>query len=309
MPEKDAREGPADAGSSLRAALRDALARADAALASVEGGGGAPMARREAVRTARRALKEVRAIAPLCRVPGRDDLTDGVLEFAGKANQLLGPLRDRDALARSIQRLSERFADAETRRVARTVLMATLVFSESDRRDETAFADAAIERARRALRSARQAADASARGLADGAIDGAEAASVVWRHAQSLHEELSEALRRGDLARLHECRKLASLVALSLSPLGELPGGPLRRLRSRARRLASALGDDRDLALLDVEMHAARARLAGSPLIDAIDGTLRLARVESGARMEDAARHHLRLRIRRVKRELDRLFE
>lgn len=267
------------------------------------------MARREAVRTARRALKEVRALAPLCRVAGRDDLTDGVLEFSAKANQLLGPLRDRDALARSIQRLSDRFAESETRRVARTVLMATLVFAESDRRDETAFADAAIERARRALRSARQAAEASERGLADGAIDGAEAASVVARHARELHDELAEALRRNDLARLHECRKRASLVALALAPFGEELSSGLTRLRTRARRLASALGEDRDLALLDVEMHAARARLAGSPLIDSLDATLRLARLESTARMEDAARRHLRLRPRRVDRELDELFE
>ncbi|MCE2881817.1 MAG: hypothetical protein LW636_05605, partial [Planctomycetaceae bacterium] len=69
------------------------------------------------------------------------------------------------------------------------------------------------------------------------------------------------------------------------------------------------LGEDRDLALLDVEMHAARARLAGSPLIDSLDATLRLARLESTARMEDAARRHLRLRPRRVDRELDELFE
>jgi hypothetical protein len=87
----------------------------------------------------------------------------------------------------------------------------------------------------------------------------------------------------------------------------ELPSS-VRRMRARAKRLAAALGEDRDLALLDVEMRATRSQLSGSPLAAAIDDALRLARLEAGARVEDAARAFLRLGRGRVRRGLDELF-
>jgi hypothetical protein len=79
-------------------------------------------------------------------------------------------------------------------------------------------------------------------------------------------------------------------------------------VRSRAKNLAAALGEDRDLALLDVEMRVARARLEGSPLVTAIDDALRLARLEAFARAEDAARAFLRLGPNRTRRALRELF-
>lgn len=314
-----------DAGILLAQALSHALVEADAALDSLE----TAARRREGVRTARRALKSVRAVAPLGRVGDARDAIDGVVEFAAKANQLLGPLRDRDALARSIQRLTERFVDPETRRVARTVLLATLVLAEGDRRSDAAFADTAVERARRAIRSAREAL-ASVAPVAR--FDTPHAAELLARTFDECRDELRAALDTSDLARLHECRKKASFLALALAPLEPpvavrvesadsegadephdaddpiLPQA-LRRLRARTRRLAAALGDDRDLALLDVEMRAARARLAGSPLSVAIDDALRLARLESAARMEDAARDYLRLPRKRVRRALRAVFD
>ena len=141
----------ATVGRTLLSALHRAVTVADGSIASIA----TAAERREGVRTARRELKAVRAIAPLCRTGANDSTIDGVLEFAAKANQLLGPLRDRDALTRSIHRLSERFAEGESRRVVRTVLLATLIFGESDRRDDAAFAGAALERARRSLRQTR----------------------------------------------------------------------------------------------------------------------------------------------------------
>ena len=335
------------------AALRSSVLLAEASLDSVE----APSARREGVRNARRELKAVRAIAPLCRcasgdregdhegvregvrkgdhvggtrpdtrpdtrVDPRNDAIDGILEFSAKANQVLGTLRDRDALTRSIHRLSERFADDGTRRVVRTVLLATLILGESDKRDEAAFAAASIERARRSLRSARAAmaamaplgdfrasAAASAVGSPRGtAFDAEHASALLVRSYRECRSELEVALRDGDLARLHACRKKASFLALALRPFEDEVPAPVRRLRARAKRLAAALGEDRDLALLDVEMRVARAQLAGSPLAGAIDGALRLARLESGARVEDAAGDFLRLGGGRVKRSIRGLF-
>jgi len=325
---------PLDAGARLVSALRAAVLLADASLESVD----APAARREAVRSARRELKAVRAIAPLCRCgreepdaahdrahahaaddrtrrehrehgDARNDAIDGVLEFSAKANQVLGTLRDRDALTRSIQRLSERFANHEARRVVRTVLLATLILGESDKRDEAAFAAASIERARRSLRAARAALSAMDDPRALGAgFDAGHASSLLVRSFNGCRGELEVALRDGDLARLHECRKKASFLALALRPFEDEVPAPVRRLRSRAKRLASALGEDRDLALLDVEMRVARAQLAGSPLASAIDGALRLARLEAGARVEDAAGDFLRLGGGRVKRAIRGLF-
>ena len=111
-----------------------------------------------------------------------------------------------------------------------------------------------------------------------------------------------------DLARLHECRKKATFLSLSLRAFEDEVPGAVRRLRGRARRLAAALGEDRDFALLDVEMSAARAQLAGSPLAAAIDDALRLARLESSVRVEDAAQDFLRLGRSRVRRGLAQLF-
>jgi hypothetical protein len=285
----------------LLGALRDSVALAETSLESVD----APPARREGVRSARRELKAVRAIAPLCRNGRNDSAIDGVLEFSSKSNQLLGPLRDRDALARSIQRLADRFAKHDARRVVRTVLVATLVLGESDRRDEVAYAAASIDRARRSLRAARAA--VAVLGEVD-SFDAAQASSLLRRTHAACRRELEAALRGNDLARLHECRKKASFLALALRPFEDDVPAQVRRLRTRAKRLAAMLGEDRDLALLDVEMRVARAQLEGSPLAGAIDDALRLARLESAARVEDAAGDFLRLRRSRVKRAIAELF-
>ena len=72
----------------------EALEAAETALERVD----SPSERRESVRAARRELKSARALAPLLRsreAPPSQASVDGVLEFSAKANQLLGPLRDR----------------------------------------------------------------------------------------------------------------------------------------------------------------------------------------------------------------------
>ena len=300
----DGAEPRASAAQAVASACAAAVLAAEAALADAAPGA----RRREAIRSARRALKSVRALGAALRatIPTHDrdrlGALDAVLEFAGQANQLLGPLRDRDALGRTIQRLADRFVDSETRRVTRTVLHATLVLAQGGRRDHEQFAETAIERARRALRSA-HAALASATG---GAHEFAGAARLLARTHRAMREDLVAALAESDLARLHECRKRASFLALALAPAIAAEGAPreVRRLASRARRLAAAIGEDRDLALLDVEMRIARARLEGSPLVAAIDDAIRLARLEAAARMEDRARAFLRLGGRRIERAL-----
>ena len=290
-------------GEVLRAALRAAGNDALAAISRADDSA----RRREAVRTTRRALKDVRALSALCRPDGRHvhaSSADGAIEFAAKANQLLGPLRDRDALVRSIQRLAERFIDGEPRRVVRTVLLATLIFAESDRAEDDAWAEGSLKRGRRALLAMRDAmrnADEApfvARQAFDRLLE-------THRHAAAT---LRDALAANDLVRLHDSRKLASFLALALQPFGEDIPGDLARLRTRSKRLASALGEDRDWALLDVEMARVRAQLGGSTLVASIDDALRLARLEASARMEDAARAFLRLRGRRVERALESFF-
>ncbi len=293
---------PLDAGARILAALHAAVRAADAHLQEAH----VASMRREAIRLTRRELKKARALAPLVRNAAHGSLVDGTLEFAAKANQLLGPLRDRDALIRSIQRITERFIDGEPRRVARTVLLATIIFAQFDRRDEEHFSDGALNRARRNVRAALECASGIA---GNAAFDASSArAGVAWDF-DSCRRDLVEALAEGNLVRLHECRKKASSLALVLGVFGEQLPNPLRRARSRARSLAAALGEDRDYALLDVEMRAARSQLNGSPLVAAIDETLRLARLESTARMEDAARAYLRVSRSRVHRALDDLFD
>lgn len=296
--------GRPEAGEVVLAALRESLTAAERALDRV----GTLAERRESVRAARRELKAARALALLLRLVdserGHQSL-DGVLECAAKANQLLGPLRDRDALARSIQRIADRFADAETRRVSRTVLLATLVFADAGRRDDAQFATSAIERARRAIRHARVLLDDA---VTIGPVAGSHAAATLCRSLDDCRDMLENALEHNDLSMLHACRKNASLVALSLRPFGESLPSPLRRLRSRSKLLAAALGEDRDLALLEVELRVARAKLEGSPFLAAIDDSLRLARIESFARAEDAGRAFLRLAPNQSKRELRELF-
>jgi hypothetical protein len=302
------REHRADApcaGSVLRAALAASIAEAQSSIALADQAD----RRREAVRSTRRALKDVRALAALARpleAGAHASGVDGVVEFASKANQLLGPLRDRDALVRSIQRLSDRFADGEPRRVVRTVLLATLVFADHDRVESDAWSDGSRQRARRAIAAMALA----ARGFTDAPFDARHAVRTLVETHRRAVVTLREALDAsdagsGDLARLHDGRKLASLLALGLKPFGEGIPDAARRARLRARRLAAALGEDRDLALLDVEMARVRAQLGGSPLVASIDDALRLARLEASARMEDAARSFLRLGRRRVARAIE----
>jgi hypothetical protein len=305
-----------DASVLLLAAVR---ASAHAATHSIERASTHPagsMARREAVRHARKELKAVRALAALCR-SGSGATADAAIEFAAKTNQILGPLRDRDALHRSIVRISERFAESDSRRVVRAVLLATLVVGDFDREDESHYSDLAIARARRTMRAALDAVERLGANPAATHLDARDDKSdrgerVLLREFAACREELADTLATAsdaaDLARLHDCRKRASFLAITLRAFGERAPQPIVRVRVRAKRLASALGEDRDLALLDAEMTRARSQLAGSPLVDAIDSALRLARLEATARMEDAARAFLRVRRAPVRKALQCAF-
>ncbi len=305
-----------DAAVQLRVAVR---ASAHAATHSIQRASMHPagsQARREAVRHARKELKAVRALTALCR-SGSGATADAAIEFAAKTNQILGPLRDRDALQRSIVRISERFAESESRRVVRAVLLATLVVGDFDREDESQYSDLAIARARRTMRAAADAVERLANHSGTTQLHARDDRSdrgerVLLREFTACRAELADTLSTAsdaaDLARLHDCRKRASFLAITLRAFGENTPQAIVRVRLRARRLASALGEDRDLALLDAEMTRARAQLAGSPLVGAIDSALRLARLEAAARMEDAARAFLRVRRAPVRKALQSAF-
>lgn len=213
-------------------------------------------ARGVAVRRARKSLKRIRAILDLVRGGIDSETHDRIRVEARDLGRALSPLRDRDVVQSLLVRLEK---EATTSRRKEAIRLASAVLAADQPgmavRDHRAEEAVVAEVGRRAatLLEVVEAADFSkvCRGRVFRRLERS------WRRAR---ERFHDGFIDGDTAWLHETRKRVIRLQLALQPLVSLRPGPMARTFRRLKRVADALGDDHDLAVLAdlVEMHAAQ---------------------------------------------------
>jgi CHAD domain-containing protein len=201
--------------------------------------------RREAVHELRRALKRFRACAALCR--GAVDAAEirAVQEEVRTTAERLSATRDRDVMVETIACVVRVFPREDRRSVQ--AITTALVAPE---KATTASADwqaasESIEASLVRLRDRIHGADL--RAVAPDGI--AEAIARLWRRAR---RDARVPWDAAHLERLHDLRKACQRLSAQLQLVAGL--GPRRRLTRLARDLAgvvSAIGEDRDLGLLE----------------------------------------------------------
>jgi len=213
-------------------------------------------ARGIAVRRARKSLKRVRSILDLVRGAIDEDDHHAMRIAARDLGRALSPLRDRDVVQSLLVRLAK---DATTpgRREAIRLAEAVLAAAQPElavrdhRAEEAVVAD--VGRRAAALLERIEIVDVSAVGRRHvlGRLERS------WSRARTrFHDGFID----GDTAWLHETRKRVIRLQLALQPLVTLQERGVPKAIRRLKRVADALGDDHDLAVLAdlVDMHAAR---------------------------------------------------
>ncbi len=228
------------------------------AIAACESHGSWEVRRRsEAIRRARKALKRFRAVLDLVKgsVPAEDH--EAMRIAARDFGRRLSPLRDRDVVLDLLDGLGEQVTGRRRREAVRTtgaVLSAAKALPVTrDHREDEAIIDE-VRHGLEDLAGRLRSIDFEAVGR-DAVIDRFDRA---WRHVRHrFHDEVDE---DDDLSRLHENRKRVIRLQLGLAAIRGVNPGAIRRDVRALKEVASALGRDRDLSMLEalVVEHAAR---------------------------------------------------
>ncbi len=204
--------------------------------------------RSEAIRRARKALKRFRAVLDLLKgsIPAEDH--ESMKIAARDFGRRLSPLRDRDVVLELLDALGEQVKGRRRReavRMAGAVLSAAkaLPATRDHREDE-----AVIDEVRHGL-------EGLAKRVASVDFDAVDRDSVIdrfdraWRHVRHrFHDDVDE---DDDLSTLHENRKRVIRLQLGLAAIRGLNPVTIRRDIRALKEVASALGRDRDLSMLE----------------------------------------------------------
>ena len=250
----------------LEESLREALlAEIDAALAECDRlASWEQPERRDAVHQLRRALKRFRAGASLCKGAVDGVEVKSVQEDVRATAERLSATRDRDVLVETIGGVVRIFPPT-SRRSAQAIAVALLAPDKAT----TASADwqqaAALIRAQlEAMRTRMLAADL--RAVAPDSV--ADAIAKRWRRAR---RAAAVPWNAEHLDALHEVRKECQRLALQLHLVSRLgPRVRLERLARRLGRVVSAIGEDRDLGLLEGLLRERRGEFPDPRQVDAM---------------------------------------
>lgn len=209
----------------------------------------------DAVHRMRKTLKRARAALRLERATLGDAAyrdADRQLRDAGRP---LTVLRDAAALMTTLEALQKpaekRNAGSYSNRMRRHLQEEHLA-----RRDQFAATD--LHSSAEILRNVRH----RARSLAGGP-DAPSSRVGILRTYRSGRKAMAKVRRHPTTLMFHEWRKQAKYLANELDLAPRLLRSPLDKMRKHANRLAAALGDDHDLALLRVKLQELHAR--GAP--------------------------------------------
>ncbi len=214
------------------------------------------------VKTVRKATKTGRALLRLIDGGGERlsrESRDGIERMLSDAAAMLAPIRDRDAMIETIERLLAG-KSGERAEQARELLLGVVMPPAPDD-DQVAFEDALVRRAMLLI----EASDSALRAAGLDAIDADELAdglARIWRRARRRANRscLGGSGGHGDSEDAHEVRKGCSRLVHQLTLVEPDLPKRVRRFRRKLREATAALGEEHDLAILSqsIGLHAER---------------------------------------------------
>lgn len=209
------------------------------------------------VKTVRKATKTGRALVRLLRGAMPREVRDGVERLFGDAASLLSPIRDRDAMIDTVDRLLDGKNDERVHQAR--LLLVSIVSPPPVGDDQIAFENGLVRRAAALI----AAADEAIRALPADSITPsvvADGMADLWRRARR------RANRRwqGEGCEAHEIRKSCSRLVHQLTLVEDDLPRSVRKFRQKLRKVNSALGDEHDLAILAECIGLHRSRLGAT---------------------------------------------
>lgn len=204
--------------------------------------------RSEAIRRARKALKRFRAVLDLLKGSIPADEHESMRIAARDFGRRLSPLRDRDVVLELLDALDEQVTGRRRREAVRMVgavlSAAKALPATRDHRED----EAVIDEVRHGL-------EELSKRVASVDFDAVDRDSVIdrfdraWRHVRHrFHDDVDE---DDDLSTLHENRKRVIRLQLGLAAIRGVNPVAIRRDIRAMKEVASALGRDRDLSMLE----------------------------------------------------------
>ncbi|GEM_PF-1829166 len=299
LPE-DIQETPLSLGAALASRFVGSLERALA-----EAGGhasGTAAERAEAVRQIRKATKRCRALLPMIGAAAPPESLSGAQRMLSDVSSLLSPVRDRDAMLATIERL---LASRDESRVgqARATLAAAVLPAGVDARSRD-LEDLLVHRGSGTLARLAVAAEVFRFDLvaADGVVD---VMGEAWRAARRVAR--SE-WANGDIEASHALRKHCARLAMQLSFFNGDEPKLLRGMRKSLRSVTKSLGDEHDLAMLAERISLERSRFASEHFVTTAVELCNRARRRMREKAALSMAPALALRTKRFRRALDRFL-
>jgi len=227
------------------------------------------------LKTVRKATKTGRALLPLLAPGTSEESLSGAERAFADAAHLLSPMRDRDAILKTIDRLfsSTRATPVAARTVQVRAALTEIVLAGSGESS-------------RALEGALLARGLVSMQRSHAVIEGVDLSQITSAFVgDTIADRWRDARRRANREwklegeELHELRKDCSRIVHQLMLLEDI-GQPktLVRFRQRLRRTTRALGDEHDMAILAERMAMERDRLGRNGFVDAALALCRTAR-------------------------------
>ncbi len=260
------------------AAVFDAAQQAAGTFSVAEGG-----LRPDLLKVVRKATKTGRALLPLIASGVRNESLSGAERAFADAAHLLSPIRDRDALLKTVERLFLGKDDERARHV-HDLLAAVITASERSPVEDRSFEHASVDRAMIAMTRAE-----AVISTVDWSAVSATAIGAVVGDAWKAARRRANREWNLDGEAPHELRKECSRIVQHLLLLDDSLPKSTRRFRQQLRRVTSSLGDEHDLAMLGERMSMERDRLGNGSFVDAALALCRKARL----RLREQAGHSL----------------
>lgn len=253
--------------------------------------------RAESIRLLRKSTKALRALLPLVTQAAPPEAIAGAERMLSDAAGLLAPLRDRDAMLKTVNRL---FQGKEGLRVeeVRSLLRGIVVAPGNEPAHDRPLEDLLMVRAASTIGRVRLGVES----FQFDAIDPRFVARTIARGWAGVRRAVRSDWDTGDSEAAHEVRKACGRLALQFTFLEERKPKPFTRLRKHLRDATSALGDEHDLSMLAENIAIERARFPGDDFVEAALGLCRKARERLRSDAAEAIAKVAEVRSREIRR-------
>jgi CHAD domain-containing protein len=240
-------------GATLKARFDEVIDRA--MRHSVAHVAGSAERRVEAVRRMRKTTKILRSTLPLLKEAVPEESLEGAHQLLADTSALLSPIRDRDAMLGTIERLLGHRGEA--RAVQVKVTLASVVAPDGSEGPSREFEDMLVLRAAGNLSRLATA----ARRFQFDRISGEFVCDAVEDARDGARRAAQSNWIDAPVEESHAVRKGCARLSLQLGLFEDYLPKSLRRMRASLREVTQSLGNEHDLAMLAQKLSLERARL------------------------------------------------